>query len=136
MCVWCKRLLFCIKKKAARFSNGKLTRTFFSPNKKRTLNSIQRAKKILLNKCCRAKKKINKLQQNLIDCKNEMKKINESNLSKTLVNAGISKCQSELIQEIFSAARLKNAKNRKYNENWMLLCLLFQISFVIIGIIL
>ena len=65
-----------------------------------------------------------------------MKKINDSNLSEILVNAGISKCQSELIHEIFSAARLKNAKNRKYNENWMLLCLLFQIRFVIISTIL
>lgn len=57
MCIWCKRLLFCIKKKAARNSNGKLTRTFFSPNKKRILNNIQKAKKILSVKCCRAKKK-------------------------------------------------------------------------------
>jgi len=54
-----------------------------------------------------------------------MKKMNDSNLSEIFVNAGISKCQSELIQEIFSAARLKNAKNRKYNDNWMLLSLLF-----------
>ncbi|KAL4088933.1 hypothetical protein QTP88_024011 [Uroleucon formosanum] len=108
MCIWCKRLLFCIKKKAARNSNGKLTRTFFSPpHKKRILNNIQKAKKIL--------------SQNLINCENEMKKMNDSNLSEILGNAGISKCQSELIQEIFPAARLKNAKNRKYNENWMLL---------------
>ncbi|KAL4088985.1 hypothetical protein QTP88_024063 [Uroleucon formosanum] len=108
ICIWCKRLLFCIKKKAARNSNGKLTRTFFSPpHKKRILNNIQKAKKIL--------------SQNLINCENEMKKMNDSNLSEILGNAGISKCQSELIQEIFPAARLKNAKNRKYNENWMLL---------------
>lgn len=51
--------------------------------------------------------------------------MNYSNLSEILVNVGISKCQSEFIQELFSAARLKNAKNRKYNENWMLLSLLF-----------
>ncbi|KAF0761371.1 Uncharacterized protein FWK35_00016087 [Aphis craccivora] len=51
----------------------------------------------------------------------------DSNLLEILVNAGISKCQSELIQETFSAAKLKNAKNRKYNENWMLLSLIFQI---------
>lgn len=82
------------------------------------------------------KKKINKLQQNLINCENEMKKMNDSNLSEILGNVGISKCQSELIQEIFSAARLKNAKNRKYNENWILLCLLYQIRFVIISTIL
>jgi len=60
----------------------------------------------------------------------------DSNLLEILVNAGISKCQSELIQETFSAAKLKNAKNRKYNENWMLLSLIFQIRFVIISYIL
>ncbi len=59
MCVWCRRLLFCIKKKATRFSTGKCTRTYFSPNKKKTLNNIQKVKKILSKKCCRAKK-INK----------------------------------------------------------------------------
>ncbi|KAF0734603.1 Transposable element P transposase [Aphis craccivora] len=36
--------------------------------------------------------------------------------------------QCELIKEIFSTAKVKNTKNRKYSENWIMLCLLFQIS--------
>lgn len=88
---------------------------------------MQKAKKIVVKTCLRASKKIHKLQQHLNDCKNQMKKINQSNLMQLINNAGISKCQSELIQEIFAAAKLKNPKNRKYNENWMLLCLMFQI---------
>lgn len=56
-----------------------------------------------------------------------MNQISKSNLQEIFKNSNISKCQTELINEIFNAARMKNPKNRKYSENWMLLCMLFQI---------
>jgi len=56
-----------------------------------------------------------------------MKLVTQSTLDEMLESSKIPKCQSELINEIFKAARLKNPKNRKYSENWLLLCMLFQI---------
>jgi len=56
-----------------------------------------------------------------------MKLVTQSTLEEMLESSKIPKCQSELIIEIFKAARLKNPKNRRYSENWLLLCMLFQI---------
>lgn len=48
-------------------------------------------------------------------------------LNDLLDRSGITKGQSELVKEIL-AAKMKNPKNKRYNENWIILCLLFQIS--------
>lgn len=56
-----------------------------------------------------------------------MKKVSDANLSQILENNNIPKGQTDVINEIFKASKLTNPKNRKYSENWILLCLLFQI---------
>lgn len=56
-----------------------------------------------------------------------MKKVTENNLNNLLENSKIPTNQTELIKEMFASAKYKNPKNRRYNENWMLSCLLFQI---------
>jgi len=35
--------------------------------------------------------------------------------------------QKTLIRECFAASKIKNSRNRRYSENWLLLCLLFSI---------
>lgn len=75
----------------------------------------------------RARKTILKLCNNLNNVKNEMKKVTEDNLNNLLENSKIPTNQTELIKEMFASAKCKNPKNRRYNENWMLSCLLFQI---------
>jgi len=67
------------------------------------------------------------LQNSLNKIQNEMKNISEQKLSDILNKANVSQGQSELIKEIFAAAKFKNPKSRRYNENWMLLCLMFEI---------
>jgi len=108
-------------------SNGKSLRPNFSPNKKHIITNLRKTKKAIFKNFSRANRKINRLQSSLNDCKNKMKELSDSKISQILENSAIPKCQSELILEIFAAARLKNPKNRKYCENWMLMCLLFQI---------
>ncbi|KAE9533339.1 hypothetical protein AGLY_009242 [Aphis glycines] len=56
-----------------------------------------------------------------------MNEMSNSSLSKLLENHTIPKSQFELIHGIFAASKFKNIKNRRYSENWTLLCLLFQI---------
>lgn len=75
----------------------------------------------------RAQNTIIKLQNNLNNIKIKMKNITDTNLNILLENSNIPANQAELIKEMFDAAKYKNPKNRKYNENWMLSCLLFQI---------
>ncbi|KAF0750370.1 THAP-type domain-containing protein, partial [Aphis craccivora] len=48
-------------------------------------------------------------------------------LEELLKDSNISNSQSDLAHEIFRAAKIKNPKNRRYSENWMLLCMLLQI---------
>jgi len=59
-----------------------------------------------------------------------MKEVSNSTLTKLIEDSGISKCQSILLHEIFAAAKFKNPKSRHYSDNWMILCLLFQIRFI------
>jgi len=65
-----------------------------------------------------------------------MKEISNSTLTKLIEDSGISKCQSILLHEIFDAAKFKNPKSRHYSDNWMILCLLFQIRFIYIYVFL
>lgn len=126
-CIWCKRLLYSIRKKSSKINIKKNIRTYFSPQKKAALQRLQNVKKSIKKQYSRATIRIKRLEQNLNDIKNQMKSIDETSLNSILENTNISKCQTELIREIFSAAKVKNSKSRRYNENWMLLCLLFQI---------
>lgn len=78
----------------------------------------------------RASIKIKKLFEDLNIIRNKMKDISDTNIQKVLEEANIPKVQIDLIHEIFKASKVKNPKNRRYSENWMLLCLLFQIRFI------
>jgi len=110
--------------------NDQNTRVFFSPNKKKSLLRIRDAKLLMKRKCSRAKKKIIYLENSLNEVKNKMKQISQSRLEELLEDSNVSKSQSDLIHEIFSAAKIKNPKNRRYSENWMLLCMLLQIRYL------
>lgn len=60
-----------------------------------------------------------------------MNDITHENLDEILNKSSLPNRQIELIKEIFLTAKVKNPKNSKYSENWMLLCLLFQIRYII-----
>jgi len=106
---------------------GKPVRVFFYPSKRSVLEKFKQTKKIATQKVVRAKKTILRLQRYLNDSKQEMKNTSDSTLLKMIEDYGISNSQSELLKEVFSAAKIQNPKNRRYSENRMLLCLLFQI---------
>lgn len=88
---------------------------------------IQKAKDAIKKNYTGATITINKLYDRLNNIRVQMKKISNANLSETLENSSVPKCQCDLIVEIFKASKLTNPKNRRYTENWILLCLLFQI---------
>lgn len=122
-CFWCKHLTYKINNRLSK----KSSRIYFSPNKQKKLSSLNKTKKVVKQKGFRLAKRIRHLQENLNDLKNEMATISDSTLQQIIKDSNIPSCQTEIIIEIFKAAKLKNSKNRRYSENWMLLCLLFQI---------
>lgn len=67
------------------------------------------------------------MKNTLSEVQNQMKNCSDTTFQQSLEYAGINTNQSNLIKEIFAAAKVKNPKGRKYSENWMMLCLLFQI---------
>lgn len=93
------------------------------------MSRIRKVKNTITKKFSRASLKITRLQNHLNNIKDKMKKITNYNLEKVLQSSNIPNSQSDLIHEIFKAAKLKNPKNRKYSENWLLLCMLFQIRY-------
>lgn len=118
---------YIIQNTKSRQKRNQNTRTLFSPNKKKIISKIRNIKNSIKKKYSRANVRVGRLQNHLKEVQNQMKLVTKSTLDEMLESSKIPKCQSELINEIFKAARLKNPKNRKYSENWLLLCMLFQI---------
>lgn len=63
----------------------------------------------------------------------------ERNKSKALTNESIdnifkmdkfNKSQKTIINEIISASKVTNLKNRRYSEDWILLCTLLKIRYL------
>lgn len=132
MCEWCKRLDYSIKHKKIREKNNKKTRIFFSPNKNKNLQKIKNVQNLLKRKYTRATRRITCLKSTLNSNKEQMKIINETNINTLIENNNILKCQSDLIHEIFKAAKVTNTKQRRYSDNWILLCMLLQIRYIMI----
>ncbi|XP_029347311.1 uncharacterized protein LOC115034437 [Acyrthosiphon pisum] len=78
-------------------------------------------------KTIRAKQGIKRLKNILSEVQNQMKNCSDTIIQQSLESAGINTNQCNLIKEIFAAAKVKNPKGRRYSEDWMMLCLLFQI---------
>jgi len=103
-------LWYIIKNKRIRKKNNQNIRPFFSPNKKKILQKLKNIKGALKKKCIRATLKINRLQNELNEVQIRMKNVSRSNLEEILISSNISKSQTELITEIFNAARIKILK--------------------------
>ncbi|XP_060871937.1 uncharacterized protein LOC132946116 [Metopolophium dirhodum] len=127
MCSWCQHLYFSLKRKYKRLMDGDKINIFFSPSKLKPLNKLRHTKRIVRQKAARANTRIMKLQNSLRQVQYQMKMFSEESLTDIVEKSGISQIQSDLLCEIFAAAKLKNNKSQRYSENWMLLCPLFQI---------
>ena len=82
---------------------------------------MKKLRDVVKQKYSRTVIRLKRLQLNLNKIKNEMKDISSTHLQTILKDCNIPECQTELIQEIFNASRVKNPKNRRYSENCMLL---------------
>jgi len=72
---------------------------------------------------CRLKNNMQKIISNL---GNLQKKMENMTLDNLLSNANLNEPQKVLINEIIKTSSVKS-RNRRYSENWILLCILFHI---------
>lgn len=91
------------------------------------MGNIKHQKKKSWQQASRSRLRFRNLQSHFYEIKQKMNEISNTALSTLLKESGMSQIQSDLIQQIFAAAKLKNPNNRHYSESWMMLCLLFQI---------
>lgn len=123
----CKRLMYSIKKRQYRLLGGKKVNPYFSPSKKAALKKLRNNRQIMKVRAIRSNLKIKRLQSSLNENKQKLKAISKISVLDIIKKYGLSNMQSDLLQQIISSAKVKNTKNRRYSQNWMMLCLLFQI---------
>lgn len=127
ICLMCKRLMYSIKKRQYRLLGGKKVNPYFSPSKKAVLKKLRNNRQIMKVRAIRSNLKIKRLQSSLNENKQKLKAISKISVLDIIKKYGLSNMQSDLLQQIISSAKVKNTKNRRYSQNWMMLCLLFQI---------
>lgn len=71
--------------------------------------------------------RIQNLHNKLSASQNKIKEISAISIN-DIVN-DLNEPQKNIVQEIYKASCVKNPKNRKYSENWILLCILFHIRY-------
>lgn len=127
-CVKCRRLVNVLAMREKRKNAGAQKHLLLSPSKRKIFNKIQNEKKCLKKKVVRAKEKINELNSELNKVKKNMATFCDEKIEEQLNNmSGINESQKTLIKECFAASKIKNTKSRRYSENWLMLCLLFNI---------
>lgn len=73
----------------------------------------------------RAKQKVTDLKLELNNVQNEMSKISDYSIKEKIDQCeNMNESQKTLILECFNASKVKN---RRYSDNWLMLCLLFNI---------
>lgn len=126
-CLWCKRLLYSLRKKNSQMSKGKQIRLYFSPSKRHSLQKLRNEKHKVKVHAARTINKNARLKSHLTSIKCQMEEVSNKSLTKLIENSEIPKPQSILLHEIFAVAKYKNSKSRHYSDSWIILCILFQI---------
>lgn len=73
--------------------------------------------------------KIQDLNNKLGTLQNKMKYITDDFFETIVNDNNLNESQKNIVKEIFKTSKLNNSKNRRYSEDWILLCILFHIRF-------
>lgn len=125
-CIRCARLRNVLYMQKLRINSNKQKLIQLSPTKRNA--SFRRIKNNLQKNFNRAKKKVTDLKLELNNVQKEMSKISDYSIKEKIdLCENINESQKTLILECFTASKVKNTKNRRYSDNWLMLCLLFNI---------
>ena len=114
-----------IKKRTSEYKRVHLNVT---PSKSKKLQNLrQKAKKLQQNKK-RGQIQLKNLQSKLDKAKITLRNINNNSLMNELRSSNkMEHNQLLLVEEILSASKRKSERGRRYNEEWVMLCMLFHI---------
>lgn len=127
-CIRCARLRNVLYMQKLRINSNKQKLIQLSPTKRNA--GFRRIKNNLQKNFNRTKKKVTDLKLEFNNVQKEMSKINDYSIKEKIdLCENINESQKTLILECFTASKVKNTKNRRYSDNWLMLCLLFNIKF-------
>lgn len=134
ICKFCRNVTIALKRKHYRVEMAKsIKRIKFTMS---TNCASSREKLILLRrkyyKAERARKRAkyvaDKLHNELMNCVAKVKEISEETIEDRLKKRNIPKNQMCAMLEIAKAAKCANPKSRRYNEEWVLMCMLMHMK--------
>lgn len=127
-CLRCARLRNLLNMQKLRINSSRKKLIQVSPTKTNTIKNLRRVKNNLQKNFIRAKQKVNDLKLELSNVQIEMSKLSDCSIKEKIDQCeNMNESQKTLILECFTASKVKNIKNRRYSDNWLMLCLLFNI---------
>jgi len=79
----------------------------------------------------RLKLSIKELNLKLNEIQIRSKELTNQSVNNIIQSDKLNASQKTIVQEIINASMVTNLKNRRYSENWILLCVLLKIRYVI-----
>lgn len=73
---------------------------------------------------------IENLNTNLGKLKKQTENLSDTSLNKLFALNNLNDSQKTLIQEIINTSKVPNPKNKRYSENWILLCVILKIRYL------
>lgn len=73
---------------------------------------------------------IKELNLKLNEIQIKSKELTNQSINTIIQSDKLNKSQKTIVQEIINASMVTNLKNRRYSENWILLCVLLKIRYV------
>lgn len=125
-CPKCKCLKNILRLRNKRKASGCEQKLEVTPTKKKKIDIVRKRANNNRRTVVRKNKKIISQKKKLDLVQNEMSDYSGS-IEDKLKKLTINESQKSLIMECFAAAKVKNSRNRRYSENWLMLCLLFNI---------
>lgn len=116
-------------------SAGRSLRVPLTPSKRNKFKKILKSKNIVSQKFSRARKKIKNLKLQLNNNKAKISQVSSTTLNELIQKSNLSDCQSNLVNEILNAAKVKCKNRRRYSDNWILLCLIYRLGKLLQNII-
>lgn len=126
-CLHCFNISVALRMKRKRMSEGKKSILLLSPSKKEQLNTIRQDKHRIQKKVLRAKFRVKILESELSDAKDELSKIPCNLIEDIIHKHQLNDSQAIMLREVIAVSKYTNPKNRRYSQDWLLLCLLFHI---------
>jgi len=74
---------------------------------------------------------IKELNLKLNEIQIKSKELTNQSINTIIQSDKLNKSQKTIVQEIINASVVTNLKNRRYSENWILLCVLLKIRYVV-----